>query len=242
MENKFIIYGKNPIKEALISNKSIEKIYVAYEAHIPKAIFDLFKEKNVKFQIVPAKKIDEITKTKKNQGIAAILSPISYKSDKYIFDLAFKENGFIIVLDHITDPQNVGSILRTAEVFGSKGIILPKDRSAPINEVVVKSSSGAIFHLNIARVSSIYQSLKSFKDMGGWIFALDLEGKSLKGFNFVFPMALVLGSEGQGVSKSLKDLAHDSIFIDMKGKVESLNVSNAAAITMWEISKQLPKN
>ncbi len=239
MQENYVIWGRNPVIEALVSGQSIEKILIAHDSHAPKKLIDLAKEKNIKIQIAPRQKLEELANNKKTQGVIALLSPVKYVDEIEIFKKTINKKSFFAVLDHITDPQNVGSISRTAEVFGAVGILLPKDRSSPINATVIKSSSGAIFHIKISKTPSIVKSLRVFKEMGGWVYALEKGGKDITKINFNYPMCIILGSEGEGVSKSLKDISDVITTIPMSGNVSSLNVSNAAAICMWEIYKNL---
>ena len=138
------------------------------------------------------------------------------------------------MIDHITDPQNVGNLLRTCEVLGGVGALIPKERASPINQTVVKTSSGAIFHLKISKVPSLQKALREFRKMGGWIFSIEKGGRDIREFEIVFPCALVLGSEDKGVSKSVLDISDEILTIPMKGKTTSLNVGSAGAIAMWE--------
>ena len=236
MQN-YVIWGRNPVMEALVAGQSMEKILIAHDSKAPKELLDLAKERGIKVQIAPRQKLEELANTKKTQGVVAILSPITYVSEEELFRKTIKEKGFFVVLDHITDPQNVGSIARTVEVFGGIGLLIPKDRSAPINATVVKSSSGAIFHLKISKTPSISKALKTFKEMGGWVYALEKGGKDITEVDFAYPMCIVLGSEGEGVSKNVLEHSDVRVSIPMKGKVTSLNVSAAGAICLWEVYK-----
>ncbi len=236
MQN-YIVWGRNPVIEALIANQPMEKILIAHDSRAPKELLDLAKQKGIKVQIAPRQKLEELSNTKKTQGVIAILSPISYIPEEELFKYTVKQKGFFAALDHITDPQNVGSIARSLEVFGGVGMLIPKDRSAPINPVVVKSSSGAIFHLKISKTPSLSKALKVFKDMGGWVYALEKGGKDIQQIDFAYPMCVVLGAEGEGVSKSILEISDMRISIPMSGKITSLNVSNAASICFWEIYK-----
>jgi len=140
-------------------------------------------------------------------------------------------------LDHITDPQNAGNLIRTCEVFGGVGVLLPKDRSFPINQTVVKASAGAVFHLTFSRVPSLKRALEEFQRMGGSVVVVERGGEDIRRVQFPMPCALVLGSEGEGVSKSLLERADLVVSIPMVGKINSLNVSSAGAIAMWEVFK-----
>jgi 23S rRNA (guanosine2251-2'-O)-methyltransferase len=238
---KWVIWGRNPVLEALRAGRPLEKIFIAHDSKIPKAILKLAQEKGIKVQKTSRKKIEELAGTKKTQGIIALLSPVIYTPVEKLFAITLEKKGFFVVLDHITDPQNVGNIIRTAELFGAEGILLPKDRSAPLNETVVKSSSGAIFHLKVSKVSSLYKALREFKEKGGWIVGVETGGKDIREISFPFPMAVVVGSEGKGISQSILEICDIIATIPTVGKVASLNVGSATAIALWEIFKQKSK-
>ena len=238
MEN-FIVWGRNPIIEALRAGRDVEKIYVAHDSHPPRELIRLAKEKGVKLQKVSRQKVEELAGTKKTQGVVALLSPVSYVAPQELFSETIKRNSFFLVTDHITDPQNVGNLLRTCEVLGGVGALIPKERSSPMNQTVVKASSGAVFHLKISKVANLGRVLKEFKDMGGWVFAVEKGGKDIRELEIVLPCALVLGSEDKGVSKSLLEVSDEVLSIPMKGKTTSLNVGSAGAIAMWEAVRKL---
>lgn len=235
----FVIWGRNPVIEALRAGKSLEKILVAHDSHPPKELIELAQKKKVKVQKVPRQKVEELAGTKKTQGVVALVSPIKYIDEDKLIEKVFKDKGFVVVLDHITDPQNTGNIIRTTEVLGGSGIVLPRERSSPINEVVVKASTGAIFYLPVAKVGSLANFLEKFKKKGGWVVAVEKGGKEIHQIDFPFPLAIVVGSEGKGVSKSVLETADIVATIPMRGKVTSLNVSSATAIAVWEVVKKL---
>ncbi|HHG74927.1 MAG TPA: 23S rRNA (guanosine(2251)-2'-O)-methyltransferase RlmB [Persephonella sp.] len=237
-EKSFVIWGRNPVIEALKSGKSLEKILVAHDSHLPKELIKLAEKNKVKIQKVPRKKVEEIAGTKKTQGVAALVSPVEYLEENSLIDKVTESGGVILVMDHITDPQNVGNMIRTAEVLGVDGIVIPRERSSPINETVIKASTGALFYLPIAKVGSLRQFLDKFKKRGGWVVSVEKGGKPIQKISFPFPLAVVLGSEGKGVSKSVLETSDLVATIPMKGKVTSLNVSSAAAIALWEVAKQ----
>jgi len=160
--------------------------------------------------------IEELAGTKKTQGVVALISPVSYVAPEELFSETLRRSSFLIVLDHLTDPQNVGNLLRSCEVLGGVGALLPRERSSPLNRTVVKASSGAIFHLKLARVSNLHRALEVFRNMGGWIFSVEKGGKDIR------------------VSRRLRELSDEILSIPMRGKVGSLNVSSAGAIAMWE--------
>ncbi|MEM5809222.1 MAG: 23S rRNA (guanosine(2251)-2'-O)-methyltransferase RlmB [Candidatus Aenigmatarchaeota archaeon] len=235
----FVIWGRNPVIEALRAGKSLEKILVAHDSHPPKELIELAQKKKVKVQKVPRQKVEELAGTKKTQGVVALVSPIKYIDEDKLIEKVLKDKGFVVVLDHITDPQNTGNIIRTTEVLGGSGIVLPRERSSPINEVVVKASTGAIFYLPVAKVGSLANFLEKFKKKGGWVVAVEKGGKEIHQIDFPFPLAIVVGSEGKGVSKSVLETADIVATIPMRGKVTSLNVSSATAIAVWEVVKKL---
>ena len=238
MEKQFIIWGRNPIIEALKAGKSLEKILVAHDSHIPKELIKLAEKKKIKIQRVPRRKVEETAGTKKTQGVVALISPVQYADENSLIEKTISKNGVLLIMDHITDPQNVGNMIRTAEVFGIDGIIIPRERSSPVNEVVVKASTGAVFHIPISKVGSLRNFLEKFKRKGGWVVAVEKGGKPIHKLDFPFPLSVVLGSEGKGISKSVLDSADLIATIPMKGKVSSLNVSSAAAVALWEVAKQ----
>jgi 23S rRNA (guanosine2251-2'-O)-methyltransferase len=241
-KKKFVIWGRNPIIEALRAGRSLEKIFIAHDSHPPRQLLKLAKEKGVKVQKVPRKKIEELAGTKKTQGVVALLSPVSYVPEEQLFKETIEKRSFFVVLDHITDPQNVGNIIRTTELFGGVGVLLPKDRSAPINETVVKASAGAIFHIKVSRVPSLQKALRLFKKMGGWVVSVETDGKDIRDIDFPFPLTVVVGAEGEGISKSVLDISDLIATIPTVGKVPSLNVGSATAIALWEINRErLPK-
>jgi len=238
MEQKFVIWGRNPIIEALKAGRNLEKILVAHDSHPPKELIKLADKMKIKIQKVPRKKVEEIAGTKKTQGVVALVSPVQYWDENDLMDRVVEKGGVVLVMDHITDPQNIGNMIRTAEVLGVDGIVLPRERTSPINEVVVKASTGAVFHIPISKVGSLRQFLEKFKKKGGWVVSVEKGGKPIHRISFPFPLAIVLGSEGKGVSKSVLDASDLIASIPMKGEVTSLNVSSATAIALWEVAKQ----
>ena len=231
---KLTVHGRNPVIEALRAGREIEKIYVAHDSHPPRELVRLAKDRGVKLQKVSRQKVEELAGTKKTQGVVALLSPVPYVHPGELFSEAIEKNSFFIVIDHITDPQNVGNLLRTCEVLGGVGALISKEKTSPINQTVVKASSGAIFHLKVSKVSSLQRALREFKDMGGWVFAIEKGGRDIREFEIVLPCALILGSEDKGVSKGLLDVSDEILTIPMRGKTTSLNVGSAGAIAMWE--------
>ncbi|RLJ70049.1 23S rRNA (guanosine2251-2'-O)-methyltransferase [Hydrogenivirga caldilitoris] len=237
--SEFVIWGRNPIIEALRAGREVEKIYVAHDSHPPRELMKLAKERGIKLQKVSRQKVEELAGTKKTQGVIALLSPVSYVNPRELFSETFKRSSFFVVIDHITDPQNVGNLLRTCEVLGGVGALLSKEKTTPVNQTVIKASSGAVFHLKLSKVSSLHRALREFKDMGGWVFSIEKGGKDIRDLQIVLPCALVLGSEDKGVSKSVLDISDEVLTIPMRGRTTSLNVGAAGAIAMWEAVRRV---
>jgi 23S rRNA (guanosine2251-2'-O)-methyltransferase len=242
MKQEYIV-GRNPVLEVLKAEKEIDKIYVSkgeLKGSIKK-IISIAKDKNIVIQYVDKKKLDQIAPGVNHQGVAALVTPYDYYSIDDILNKAkeSKKPPFIIILDGIEDPHNLGAIIRTAECAGVHGIIIPKRRAAHVTETVYKSSAGAVEHMLIAKVSNIPSTIDRLKDEGLWIYGADANGENyyfdteLKG-----PVALVIGSEGKGISKLVKEKCDFLVKIPMYGKISSLNASNAASILIYEVVRQ----
>lgn len=185
--------------------------------------------------------LDRLSENKKHQGVIAEAMEYKYKDIDDIFNYAKEKNEkpFIVILDEITDVHNLGSIIRSAECLGAHGVIIPKRRAAQINSVVAKSSAGAIEYLPVCRVTNISDTLETLKEKGLWIYGADMEGeKYIYEENFDVPVGLVIGSEGSGLGRLVKEKCDILIKIPMKGNINSLNASNAASIIIYEIMKQ----
>lgn len=237
------IEGRNPVYEALEANLPVEKIFISNRAggsQISKLIAAA-RERGVPFKSVSPEKIDEIAKTDSNQGVVAVCSEVSYASVESILATA-EEKGeppFVIIADEITDPHNLGAIIRTANAVGAHGVIIPKNRSAGVNSVVFKTSAGAAAHTPVARVNNLTQTMEALKKQGLWITGADMAGEQemcdadLKG-----PLAIVIGSEGKGIMKKVKEHCDFLVRIPMVGEINSLNASVAAAVLMYEALRQ----
>ncbi|WP_456397366.1 23S rRNA (guanosine(2251)-2'-O)-methyltransferase RlmB [Desulfurobacterium sp.] len=230
-----VIYGVNPIMEALRADYPILKVYVD-ERFKHKEILSLLRKKGIKTVKTGKKKLYEIAETDKHQGIVALVSPVEPTPFEELIERTIATNGYIIFLDRVEDPHNLGAIFRSADAFGASGLVIPKDRSATITDTVVKASTGAIFYVPFSIVNSFRQSLFEFKEKGGWLIGLESGGKDISKYSFPYPAGLVAGSEGKGISKPVKKLLDDIVTIPMKGHVNSLNVSNAVAIGLYLLS------
>ncbi len=237
-----IIEGRNPVIEALKSGAEIDTILMNRDATDSslKKIVELAKERNVLVKNVDKATLDRISENKRHQGVIAEAMEYEYKEIDDILNLA-KEKGekpFVIILDEITDVHNLGAIIRTAECLGAHGIIIPKRRAAQVNGVVAKSSAGAVEYLPIVRVTNISNTLEELKQKGLWIYGAHMDGNNISDEKFDTPVGLVIGSEGFGIGRLVKEKCDTLVKIPMKGKVTSLNASCAASIIIYEIMKQ----
>ena len=247
VENKVIredlIEGRNAVIEALKSDRTIEYILIAKGDMIGSisVVMALAKEKGIVTKEVDRRKLDEMSQTSSHQGVMAIVTPYKYFGLNDIFDYAQEkgEKPFIIILDEIEDPHNFGSIIRTAEVCGAHGIIIPKRRNVGATPIVYKTSAGAIEHVKIAKVTNINAAIEEIKERGVWVYGADMEAESyIFDTDLTGAVALVIGSEGRGISKLTKEKCDVLVKIPMVGKITSLNASVAGGIIMYEIMKQ----
>lgn len=237
-ENK--IEGRNPVEEALLSGVSIDKIYISETANKKtlSKIIDLAKAKGVPYSFVSAKKVEEMSETDRSQGIVAIGSAVIYSTlDDILAESKRKGTApFIVIADEITDPHNLGAIIRCANATGADGVLIPKHRSAGVNAVVAKTSAGAVYHTKIAKVTSIPKTIELLKKEGIWVFGADMDGReSIFEADLSGACALVVGSEGKGIGKLVKEKCDFMVNIPMVGKTESLNASVAAGVCMYEV-------
>ncbi len=231
------IYGRIPVIEALRSNASIKKIIISNSAKGRQIsqLLRLAKEKNISIQIAPPKALNRYASSLKHQGVVAVLSDYQYFS---IPELLKNNPQILLLLDRIADPMNLGAILRTAEAMGIKNIMLTAKESAPITNTVVKASAGAISHLNISQVKQVTTEVKRLKEMGFYIVGIETCGSStFDDIDYKHPLLIVVGSEGKGIRKSLLELCNYIVRIPLYGKVNSLNVSVATGIALYEIAK-----
>lgn len=236
-----IIIGRNPVMEALKSGREIEKMIIAKDAEGSiKKIIGMAKEKKFPYQFVDKTALDRISDGGVHQGVIAYVSTFEYCDVEDILAKAKNkgEDPFVIILDGIEDPHNLGAIMRTADGAGAHGIIIPKRRAAGITDVVAKASAGAVEYVSVAKVSNIVQTIEKLKEKGVWIGACDMDGADYDMANLKGSIALVIGAEGQGISRLAKEKCDFSVSIPMSGQINSLNASNAAAILMYEVKRQ----
>lgn len=235
-----IIAGRNPVMEAIRSGRSIESILVAKgeRSGSVAAIIAKAKQKNIPVKDVDSKKLDFLAKGVNHQGIVAQCAVKEYSTLEEIFALAEErgESPFIIVLDKIEDPHNLGAIIRTAECAGAHGVIIPERRSAGLSYTVEKTSAGALEYMPVVRVKNISAVLQKLKDKGIWVYGADMDGEHYKKVNYDGAVALVIGNEGKGISPLVAKDCDVIVSLPMKGKINSLNASVAAGILMYEIA------
>ena len=238
-----LIEGRNAVIEALRAGRAIDKIFLA-RGDVDKTLGHIAskaREKGIVVVEADRRKLDFMSQTKAHQGVIAVVGLREYCSIEEIFALAQErgESPFILVCDEISDPHNLGAIIRSAECVGAHGVIIPKRRSAGLTAIVDKSSAGAAEHMAIARVPNIPAALKELKERGVWVYGTAADGQNdLWHTDFSGPMALVIGSEGDGMGRLVKENCDFIVSLPMKGKVSSLNASAAAAVVMYEVLRQ----
>ena len=237
------VEGRNAVIELLESGRDLNKILIAKgEKHgsINK-IIAIAKERKILLTELERNKLNQIAQTQNHQGVIAIVPPFNYCEIDDILDLANKkqEMPFILLLDGIEDPHNLGSIIRTAETAGVHGIIIPKRRAASVNSTVSKVSAGAVEYMKIARVNNLNEAIHYLKEKGLWICGTDMDTDTIyTKQDYKMPLAVVIGSEGFGISRLVKENCDFLVKIPMKGKITSLNASVSAGIIMYEVVRQ----
>ncbi len=247
-ELPFLIFGRNAVKEAVKAGRSIDKILVQNEPDGSlREIVGLAKDARIIVHEVDRRKLDEVClpfghggKTANHQGIAAYTAGVEYCEISDILALAAEkgEKPFVVVLDGVEDPHNLGSIIRSADCAGAHGVILGKHRSAPVTAAAVKASAGASEHMKIARVVNISAALEELKQAGLWIAGADMAGESMYRQDMTGAFALVIGNEGEGLSRLVRERCDYLVSIPMKGHVDSLNAGVAAGILLFEKRRQ----
>ena len=225
------IYGKNVAKETLENNKKVLKVYICKEFN-DQNILSLIQKKKIGIGYLTKNEIDKLAPGN-NQGI--ILNVPDYEYCE-IDDLLVSEKPFIVILDHLEDPHNFGAIIRTCEAAGVDGIIIPKDRSVSVNSTVMKTSAGALNNMKICMVTNLNRAIDNLKENGVWIVGTDMTNSvSYNTVDYDMPVAIVIGSEGFGISRLVREKCDYVVNIPMKGKVNSLNASVAAGILIYKI-------
>lgn len=222
----------------------IQEVIINKDSKLDKSsdMLKLAKERGIKVSFLPREALTRLAGTSSNQGVAAKVQDFQYSDVSRILSLA-KDRGeslLLVILDHIEDPQNLGAIIRSANFLGAHGVVIPKDRAAPVTPAVIKASSGAVNHVHVARVVNLSSVIKDLKKKGVWIVGADAgSSKTVYGEDFRnLDIALVIGSEGRGLGKSVKDACDFLVSIPKSGEISSLNASVAAGIMLYDIVRQ----
>jgi len=237
------IYGRKPILEAIKSDEDIEVIYVAFGQHgeIINQIFSAAKKRGIKITQLSSDKFQKLAEEENTQGVIAFKSAQKYYELNELIDESKKNVlPFLLLLDSIQDPHNLGAILRTAECAGVNGVIITTNQSAPITDTVEKISAGAVSHLKICKVKNLVQAIQQLKKEGFWIVGshLTADSKNYTELDYKMPLALIVGNEEKGIRKLVAENCDYVVKIPMKGKIDSLNVSVATGILLFEINRQ----
>lgn len=237
-----LIIGRKPVLEAINSDRHVEQIYFRFgqKGEILNAIRVAAKKRKIKISQVSPQKFDEIITGKNSQGIAAKISERDYVSlDELIKQAKTKEFPLFIILEELQDVQNLGAILRTAECSGVEGVIITKRNSAPLNETVSKISAGAVEHLKICQVNNVVKSIYTLKQNGYWIIGSTLDNSTdYSNIDYNRPLVLIMGNEQKGIKRLTSEKCDHLINIPMCGKIQSLNVSVATGVILFEILRQ----
>jgi len=226
------IYGKNVAKEKILSGEKINKIYLA-EKFNDMELLSLIKKNKIKFNFVPVRTLDTRVDGL-HQGIILDVDDVQTYEFDFIKNIK-KDNPILVMLDHLEDPHNFGAIIRTSEALGIDGIIIPNDRSVNINGTVVKTSVGAIYNMPIIRVVNLSNTIEKLKGLGYWIVGTDMKGTDYMEIDYNMPVCLVIGNEGKGISKIIKDNCDFMATIPMSGNINSLNASVSCGIVLSRI-------
>lgn len=235
-----LLIGRNAVTEALKSDREIDTLILMRNNNNPalSRLASMAKEKGAVVKEVDSKKLDFMCGGANHQGVAAYVAAHEYSSVDEILAYA-EEKGeapFIVVCDEIEDPHNLGAIIRTAECAGVHGVIIPKRRSASLNFTVGKTSAGALEYMRVARVSNLASTIDELKEKGCWVYGADMDGTDYKKTDFSGAVVLVIGSEGKGIGKLIRQKCDAIVSLPMKGNINSLNASVAAGILMYEVS------
>ena len=235
-----VVAGRNPVMEVLNGDRDVERIFIAQgaEGSIAK-IVAVAREQGVIVDFVPKEKIDAMAPDAKHQGVVAKVSEYKYASMEDVMDKAAAsgEDPLLIILDEITDPHNLGAIIRTAECVGAHGVIIPKRRACSLTQTVALSAAGAIEKMPVVQVTNLARTIEDLKKQGIWVGAADMDGENYMKANLSGPIAIVIGNEGKGVGRLVKEKCDFVLSIPMKGSINSLNASNAAAVLLYGIRR-----
>ena len=233
------VFGRHAVVEALQTPDRVNRVFIqeGTSGRDAAKVIELAREKGIQVQTVPKTKIEDLVGNAVHQGLVASIAAYEYGDLEDVFKKAEEkgEDPFIVILDGVEDPHNLGSILRTADATGVHGIIIPKRRSASLTATVAKASTGAIEHVPVVRVTNLTQTIEQLKARGIWVFGTDMNGTDYRKWNTSGPLAIVMGNEGKGVSRIVKESVDEMVTIPMVGHVQSLNASVASALMMYEV-------
>ena len=237
MQQENLLAGRNPIREALKAGRDIEKLRVLKGelAGSAREIVQMAREAHIVVQEVEKIRLDELAHN--HQGLVAFASAYQYSTVEAMLEeaAAKNEDPFLILLDGVTDPHNLGAIIRSAECVGAHGVIVPERRSVGLTPAAVKASAGAVEHMKVARVVNLSRTIEELKEKNIWTYALDMDGEDYERVNFKGGVALVVGSEGEGVSRLVVERCDQKVSLPMAGHIDSLNASVAAGIMMYRV-------
>ncbi|MCR4785411.1 MAG: 23S rRNA (guanosine(2251)-2'-O)-methyltransferase RlmB [Lachnospiraceae bacterium] len=237
-----LIEGRNEVIEALRSGRSIDRIYIQDGLHDGKldTVRREAKKRGLRTDFVERKRLDDMSETGMHQGVIARAAAYAYAKVEDILEMALKkgEDPFIFVLDGIEDPHNLGAMIRTANVCGAHGVIIPKDRAVGLTPTVVRSSAGALNYTPVAKVTNLVRTMEDLKKRGLWFVGADMGGESMYEKDLKGPVGIVIGAEGRGLTKLVRDACDFVVSIPVKGEIESLNASVAAGVLAYEVTRQ----
>lgn len=239
---EFTIEGRNAVTEAFRGGKPIDRLYIldgCQDGPIS-TIKREARKRDVQIKYVTKERLDQLSETGKHQGVIALAAAYEYARMEDIFALAAKrqEDPFVILLDNIEDPHNLGAILRTANLAGAHGLIIPKNRAVGLTAAVARTSAGAINYTPVVKVTNLVQTMEELKKKGLWFVCADMDGTVMYDCNLTGPIGLVIGNEGEGVGRLVKEHCDMTAAIPMKGDIDSLNASVAAGVLSYEIVRQ----
>lgn len=239
---EFTIEGRNAVMEAFRSGKTIDKIYIldgCQDGPIM-SIKREAKKQDTMIKYVAKERLDQMSDTGKHQGVIACAAAYEYAQVEDMFALAKKkgEDPFLFILDNIEDPHNLGAIIRTANLAGAHGVIIPKNRAVGLTATVARTSAGALNYTPVAKVTNIAKTIEELKEKGLWFVCADMSGEVMYDMNLTGPIGIVIGNEGEGVSRLVKEKCDFIAAIPMKGDIDSLNASVAAGVLAFEIVRQ----
>ena len=242
VQSDALVSGRNAVKELLASGRDVDKIYIQRGEREGSIKMLIAKARERKIPVVETEKakLDAMCQGSFHQGIVAMAAEQNYSTLEEIISYAesLGEAPFIVICDGVEDPHNLGAIIRSAECSGAHGVIIPKRRAVGLTQVVAKSSAGALEHMRVARVTNLASLIDELRELGFWLYAADMGGNDYSATDYSGSVALVLGSEGFGISRLVKEKCDFTVSIPLYGKVNSMNVSCAAAVILTEIARQ----